>query len=50
MWDSGGYAGAAAEDHLRAHELAVVLAESAGEGLVAGVAGVRGLGPLQTSP
>ena len=39
-------AGAAAEDDLGAHELAVVLAQGAGEGLVAGVAGVGGLGPL----
>ena len=46
MWVCGGDAGAAAEDHLRGHELAVVLAERAGEGLVAGVAGVGGLGPL----
>ena len=42
----GGYAGAAAQDDLRGHELAVVLAERAGEGLIAGVAGVGGLGPL----
>jgi len=42
----GGDAGASAEDDLGAHEFAVVLAESAGEGLVAGVAGVGGLGPL----
>ncbi len=42
----GGDAGAAAENNLGAHELAVVLAESAGEGLVAGVAGVGRLGPL----
>ena len=42
----GGKAGAAAKDHLRGHELAVVLAECAGEWFVAGVAGVRGGGPL----
>ena len=43
MWVCGGDAGAAAEDDLGAHELAVVLAERAGEGFVAGVAGVGGL-------
>ena len=42
----GGDAGAAAEDDLGGHELAVVLAESAGEGAVAGVAGVGGGGPF----
>ena len=41
-----GYAGAAAEDDLGGHKFAVVLAECAGKGLVAGVAGVGGLGPL----
>jgi hypothetical protein len=42
----GSNAGATAEDDLGAHEFAVVLAECAGEGLVAGIAGVGGLGPL----
>jgi len=42
----GGNAGAPTEDDLRTHELAVVLAEGTGEGLVAGIAGVGGLGPL----
>src|SRR5580765_7205134 len=42
----GSDAGASAEDHLRAHELAVVLAEGAGERRVAGVAGVGAGGPL----
>ncbi len=42
----GGDAGASAEDHLRGHELAVVLAEGSGEGFVAGVAGVAAGGPL----
>jgi hypothetical protein len=41
-----GDAGATAEDDLGAHELAVVLAECAGEGFVAGIAGVGRLGPL----
>ena len=40
---SGGRdAGASAEDDLGGHELAVVFAEGAGEGFVAGVAGVAG--------
>ncbi len=38
--------GASAEDDLRGHELAVVLAEGAGERLVAGVSGVAAGGPL----
>jgi hypothetical protein len=42
----GGYAGAAAEDDLGGHELAVVLAQGTGEGLVTGVAGVGRLGPF----
>jgi len=42
----GGDAGASAEDHLGAHELAVVLAEGSGEGFVAGVTGVGGGGPF----
>jgi len=41
-----GDAGATAEDDLRAHELAVVLAESSGEGSVSGVSGVGAGGPL----
>ncbi len=42
----GGYAGAAAQDDLRTHELSVVLTKSAGERFVAGVASVGRLGPL----
>ena len=42
----GGDAGAAAKDDLRAHEFSVVLAESAGEGAVAGVARVGTGGPF----
>src|SRR3984885_3444825 len=42
----GSDAGAAAKDNLRGHELAVVLAEGAGEGFVTGVAGVAGGCPL----
>ncbi len=38
--------GAAAEDHLAAHEFAVVFAECAGEGAIAGVGGVGRVGPL----
>src|ERR1700734_2811126 len=46
--DVGGWgdAGASAEDYLRGHELAVVLAEGSGEGFVAGVAGIAAGGPL----
>ncbi len=42
----GRDAGASAKDDLGGHELAVVLAEGAGERLVAGVAGVAAGGPL----
>ena len=42
----GGDAGASAEDDLRGHELAVVLAEGSGEGFVTGVAGVAACRPL----
>src|ERR1700679_290000 len=42
----GGDTGASAEDDLRGHELAVVLAEGAGKRFVAGISGVGGSGPL----
>src|SRR5690606_31370889 len=41
-----GRAGAAADDHLVAHELAVVLAEGAGERPETGVGAVRRRGPF----
>ena len=42
----GCYARAAAQNHLRRHELAVVLSQRAGKGFVAWIAGVAACGPL----